>query len=228
MAPIRPSSPYETGRPSSTCAGRPEPSRPATYLTGGAYVRISRSRNFGSGARLYSSQRLCVSSPLTWSRIRRASENPSTTPQNAGCEAPDPDREHRRGGRDHDLVASSGDGQGRQAETDQDEQDAERREPHAETLCVLQGVLALCLALALALLLLLLERVVFPVVVPLIFVGVGHGRGMPAKRRIQSSFRTEGRSSIGRAPVSKTGGCRFESCRPCLASRERRRRGRYN
>src|SRR5262249_60689191 len=27
--------------------------------------------------------------------------------------------------------------------------------------------------------------------------------------------RTEGRSSIGRAPVSKTGGCRFESCRPC-------------
>jgi hypothetical protein len=27
--------------------------------------------------------------------------------------------------------------------------------------------------------------------------------------------RAEGRSSIGRAPVSKTGGCRFESCRPC-------------
>ena len=26
---------------------------------------------------------------------------------------------------------------------------------------------------------------------------------------------TEGRSSTGRAPVSKTGGCRFESCRPC-------------
>jgi hypothetical protein len=25
----------------------------------------------------------------------------------------------------------------------------------------------------------------------------------------------EGRSSTGRAPVSKTGGCRFESCRPC-------------
>ena len=25
----------------------------------------------------------------------------------------------------------------------------------------------------------------------------------------------QGRSSIGRAPVSKTGGCRFESCRPC-------------
>jgi hypothetical protein len=27
--------------------------------------------------------------------------------------------------------------------------------------------------------------------------------------------RAEGRSSTGRAPVSKTGGCRFESCRPC-------------
>src|ERR1051325_6572956 len=26
---------------------------------------------------------------------------------------------------------------------------------------------------------------------------------------------TQGRSSTGRAPVSKTGGCRFESCRPC-------------
>src|ERR671937_324 len=28
----------------------------------------------------------------------------------------------------------------------------------------------------------------------------------------------QGRSSTGRAPVSKTGGCRFESCRPCWAS----------
>jgi hypothetical protein len=27
--------------------------------------------------------------------------------------------------------------------------------------------------------------------------------------------RAEGSSSIGRAPVSKTGGCRFESCLPC-------------
>src|SRR6185312_4509873 len=26
---------------------------------------------------------------------------------------------------------------------------------------------------------------------------------------------TEGRGAIGSAPVSKTGGCRFESCRPC-------------
>jgi hypothetical protein len=31
----------------------------------------------------------------------------------------------------------------------------------------------------------------------------------------------EGRSSTGRAPVSKTGGCRFESCRPCQPCGER-------
>ena len=44
-----------------------------------------------------------------------------------------------------------------------------------------------------------------------------HGRMMPQLRRppIQSTAATQGRSSIGRAPVSKTGGCRFESCRPC-------------
>ena len=35
------------------------------------------------------------------------------------------------------------------------------------------------------------------------------------RARIQSRAQPEGRSSIGRAPVSKTGGCRFESCRPC-------------
>src|SRR5204863_7702389 len=33
----------------------------------------------------------------------------------------------------------------------------------------------------------------------------------------------QGRSSIGRAPVSKTGGCRFESCRPCWVSSGRGR-----
>jgi hypothetical protein len=31
----------------------------------------------------------------------------------------------------------------------------------------------------------------------------------------------EGRSSTGRAPVSKTGGCRFESCRPCAFDQAR-------
>ena len=33
----------------------------------------------------------------------------------------------------------------------------------------------------------------------------------------------QGRSSIGREPVSKTGGCRFESCRPCWVSSGRGR-----
>ena len=36
IAPISPSSPYEMRSPSSTCAGRPVPSRPATYFTSGA------------------------------------------------------------------------------------------------------------------------------------------------------------------------------------------------
>ena len=36
------------------------------------------------------------------------------------------------------------------------------------------------------------------------------------------SGRSEGRSSIGRAPVSKTGGCRFKSCRPCARRRHQR------
>ena len=40
----------------------------------------------------------------------------------------------------------------------------------------------------------------------------------PGKPPIQSRP-TQGRSSIGRAPVSKTGGCRFESCRPCWVIR---------
>src|SRR3954447_8324000 len=35
------------------------------------------------------------------------------------------------------------------------------------------------------------------------------------ERRGYNPPATEGRSSIGRAPVSKTGGCRFKSCRPC-------------
>jgi hypothetical protein len=37
----------------------------------------------------------------------------------------------------------------------------------------------------------------------------------------------QGRSSIGRAPVSKTGGCRFESCRPCWLERTPKAVGRY-
>src|SRR5205085_9127731 len=62
IAPIRPSRPYETRSPSSTCAGSPLPSRPATYFTSGAYERISRSRRCWSRLRRYSRQSDCASS----------------------------------------------------------------------------------------------------------------------------------------------------------------------
>ena len=38
----------------------------------------------------------------------------------------------------------------------------------------------------------------------------------PQSGRGYNRLRNQGRSSTGRAPVSKTGGCRFESCRPCI------------
>ena len=60
--PIRPRRPYETRSFSSTCAGRPLPRRPATYLTSGAYVRMSRSRTPWSLLLAYSRQSACVSS----------------------------------------------------------------------------------------------------------------------------------------------------------------------
>lgn len=37
----------------------------------------------------------------------------------------------------------------------------------------------------------------------------------PLRHRPRGAFRIQGCSSIGRAPVSKTGCCRFEPCRPC-------------
>ena len=46
----------------------------------------------------------------------------------------------------------------------------------------------------------------------------GHPRDSTGpKDRDYNRSATQGRSSTGRAPVSKTGGCRFESCRPCTA-----------
>src|SRR5581483_6529133 len=44
---------------------------------------------------------------------------------------------------------------------------------------------------------------------------IGHGRGVPRERRRYTGLRTEGRSSVGRAAVSKTVGRGFESLRPC-------------
>jgi hypothetical protein len=42
--------------------------------------------------------------------------------------------------------------------------------------------------------------------------------------RLHSAAQTQGSSSTGRAPVSKTGGCRFESCLPCPSGRGRKPR----
>src|SRR5581483_5056099 len=105
---MSPSSPYETRSPSSTCAGRPEPSRPATYLTSGAYVTISRSRRALSFVRRYSSQTRWMSdSPAT----PREYELVPPFPHCGHSEAPHPRREHGRRGRDHPPPAErTGDG----------------------------------------------------------------------------------------------------------------------
>src|SRR5438067_7889569 len=68
IAPIRPRSPYETRSPSSTWAGSPEPSRPATYLTSGEYMTIRRSRRSFAPVRRYSRQMLRVSVSAATSR----------------------------------------------------------------------------------------------------------------------------------------------------------------
>ena len=147
-----------------------------------------------------------MSSALTWSTIRRASENPSTAPQGARREAPHPHCEHGGGDRDHDLVPRRRHGQAGQAEADQDEQKAERRDPHEETLFVLlDGLLALPLVLADAHALLLLEQVVLPVVVALVLVHVGHARGMPRDARIQSSLEPRGVAQLAEHRSPKPG-----------------------
>src|SRR3954451_13318072 len=98
-APIRPSSPYETRSPSSTWAGRPLPSRPATYFTSGAYVRIRRSRSAWSPVFRYCRHIVSVSSGrLTSKRIRRARDFSSASEgrKRQGAE-PRGDRERRQG-----------------------------------------------------------------------------------------------------------------------------------
>src|SRR5436190_12756470 len=50
---------------SSTCAGRPEAIRPATYLTSGEYATTRRSRARGSPSRLYWRHRSFSSTDLT-------------------------------------------------------------------------------------------------------------------------------------------------------------------
>src|SRR5947208_1004883 len=99
MAPIRPRRPYETRSPSSTCAGRPLPSRPATDGTRGAYVRIRRSRSPCSPVSRYCRHRVWVSSGrLTVKRIRCAQDF-SSTPEGRNGQGGEPRGQgERRGG----------------------------------------------------------------------------------------------------------------------------------
>src|ERR1044071_1550895 len=103
IAPIRPSSPYDTRSFSSTWAGRPLPRRPATYLTSGAYVRIRRSRIAWSFVLAYSRQRACVSSCAT----RREYDSGPRFPQVADAEREKPEADRTRCD-DHDDQAGLG------------------------------------------------------------------------------------------------------------------------
>src|SRR6186997_429362 len=141
IAPIRPSSPYETRSFSSTCAGRPLPSRPATYLTSGAYVRISRSRTAWSSLFFtYSRQRAWVSSCATV----RGYDLRRRFPQISDREAQHPERnrtccddqDHEALVAVHGLRGRSGDPDERDREDEEErsERRSGRRRGHAETL----------------------------------------------------------------------------------------------
>src|SRR6478672_10948608 len=128
IAPINPSRPYETRSFSSTCAGSPLPSRPATYLTSGAYVRISRSRTPWSFVLAYSRQRAWVSSWAT----REEYDSGLRFPQIPDREGQEPERD--RPGRDHHDEQSqlrvdclrSGRGDAREADREEEEERTER------------------------------------------------------------------------------------------------------
>src|SRR5215211_543486 len=127
IAPIRPSRPYETRSPSSTCAGRPLPSRPATCLTSGAYVRISRSRRMRSPLRLNSRQSCWVSSErsTTTSEDMSRRSSPERTPRLLGH----PEPESGRGDRDHPgrpACERGEDGDGDEERSEKDEEAPER------------------------------------------------------------------------------------------------------
>src|SRR5262245_36873013 len=127
IAPIRPSRPYETRSFSSTWAGRPLPSRPATYLTSGAYVRISRSRRPWSFVFAYSRHRAWVSSCAT----RREYDSGPRFPQVADAEReqPEADRACRD---DYDDQAWLGVDGLRGGRRDPAEDDREHEEERAE------------------------------------------------------------------------------------------------
>src|SRR5581483_8411298 len=118
-------------------------------------------------------------------------------------------RADERGGRDDEQT----DGQSA-------EKQAESAPLHARTLFLRQRSLPLPLVLAVALALLLLEQLVgalLPLLLRPVHVFlrlIGHAGKMP-KTEGYNLHRTQGRSSVGRAAVSKTVGRGFESLRPC-------------
>src|SRR5581483_9047991 len=122
-------------------------------------------------------------------------------------------RADERGGRDDEQT----DGQSA-------EKQAESAPLHARTLFLRQRSLPLPLVLAVALALLLLEQLVgalLPLLLRPVHVFlrlIGHAGKMP-KTEGYNLHRTQGRSSVGRAAVSKTVGRGFESLRPCWLGR---------
>src|SRR5215831_2645503 len=132
---MSPSSPYDTRSPSSTCAGSPEPSRPATYFTSGAYVRISRSRIALSPLwSRYSRQRDWVSSAsATAERIRGSSVLPQCSDRHRG----EPDGEGRGGDGDDPPRADVARGVGR-GECDARHAEREHEEERTERTALLQ------------------------------------------------------------------------------------------
>src|SRR5579864_6469597 len=180
IAPIRPSSPYETRSPSSTWAGRPLPSRPATYLTSGAYVRIRRSRIPWSPVFRYCSQRVWVSSArLTVEEY----EVPAPFPQRRSAERPaEPS---------HPATASAA---------------IAMIQPRASPPAPTSAATATAIKPAAR----TQKRT------PSARRCTGAAYGGARNRGLQSSL-TQGRSSVGRAAVSKTVGRGFESLRPCFA-----------
>ena len=170
---MSPSRPYETRSLSSTCAGRPAPSRPATYLTSGAYVRMSRSRGAArSGA-------ACTAS--------RGSGRLRPAPRPEGYE---PQRRRTVGELTHPAPSAP-------AATATIH--CARRSPRRPSTPTKQTAI---------------PRNSTPSESALRGGPRSESRGVIDPARVQFAH-PKGSSSIGRAPVSKTGGCRFESCLPC-------------
>src|SRR5215208_5149676 len=130
IAPISPSRPYETRSPSSTCDGSPEPSRPATYLTSGAYVRISRSRSGLFFVRANSLQSAWIS--VSAATVLPEYELAATSPHRRRDEGRHPGRERACCDRDRPLTGERA--RNRDAAERERDHREQRRERHAARL----------------------------------------------------------------------------------------------